>query len=534
MRQVPKSPDLDRIASLPTQSTGPVPVLPDGLRPVQRQALIELHRCRGLYGGIVVGGGKSLLSLLTPTVLGVRRWVWLIPASLRSEMLREIGKWAKIYDFPRPHIVSHQELSSPQSQFLLDNYMPELICIDEVSEFSPNSARTRRLSRYLQQHQPYVVALTGTPLRNRLLDMSIALGWALREGSPLPLDPKVTAQWDSCVTSKTSKWYPGALSALMTTHERQLACHRSTARGAARAAILRRIRHTPGVILSSQCYDDVPLVLRRWDMAMPQEIRDALQRLRKYAELPDGQPLADPLEIHRASTQLIWGCWLSWTQSPPPDWLEARRRWFRVLRSILAKQLPHLDSPRLVTDWVRTLPTTRVAHQVLLRWESVCDEFIPETKLTWYSTKSLECIIQWIRSHPRGIVWCPVPLAGKRLARMAQVRYFGRQGLASDGTHVMDAAGGPVILSEKANYRGRNLQHYWCDNLFPAPSASGTFWEQALGRTMRTGQTRTVSADIWLEHSLQSAAWRKALDDAEIEDQLIGSAAKLNNAIKEM
>lgn len=536
MRHVEKSADLVRIAALPTREDADVSPcdLPGGLRPLQRQALTELRACKGLYAGIQVGGGKSLLSLLAPTVLGVDRWVWLIPASLRAEMLREVAKWSKIYKFPRPHIITHQELSSPRSQDVLDNYNPEMLCVDEVSEFSPGSARTRRLSRYIAEHRPYVVALTGTPMRDKLSDMALHVGWALGDGSPLPLDPKVTAQWDSCVATKSTQWYPGALSALMTPEERQLACVRGTARGAARSAVLRRIRHTPGVVLSSKYFDDVPLTLRRWKMPMPEEIQEAMQRLKRFAELPDGQTLADPLEVYRASTQLVWGCWLAWKEQPPEDWSAPRRRWFSLVRRILQRHIPGIDSPKMVERWASSLPTTRVARQAWDDWSSVRDEFTPETVVRWYSTQSLECMAQWLKEHPRGIVWCPVPAAGRRLARLAGVRYFGRQGLSSDGTHVMDAAGEPVVVSERANFRGRNLQHYWCDNLFPGPNPSGVLWEQALGRTHRSGQTRGVTADIWLEHPLQMKAWGRAREDARTEDQLIGSAAKLTNAIQEM
>jgi hypothetical protein len=62
------------------------------LRPIQAKALEELHDFGGLLAPIRVGGGKTLISMLAPVVLGAERPLLLVPAKLRDKTLREFAE----------------------------------------------------------------------------------------------------------------------------------------------------------------------------------------------------------------------------------------------------------------------------------------------------------------------------------------------------------------------------------------------------------------------------------------------------------
>ena len=86
MQGVAYSPEFSRVSALPRRTwtdeeaqasadaLTPVLARPGTdrtLRPLQAIALQELFHCRGLFAPIRVGGGKSLITFLAPTVLPV-------------------------------------------------------------------------------------------------------------------------------------------------------------------------------------------------------------------------------------------------------------------------------------------------------------------------------------------------------------------------------------------------------------------------------------------------------------------------------
>src|SRR4030042_934287 len=111
LQPVKASPDYHRIVALSLRKWGETPedtafyrCLSEALRlagseavlrPVQAAALEELHDMRGLFGSIRVGGGKTLVSLLAPVVLGSVRPLLIIPAALRDKTKRHARNYGK-------------------------------------------------------------------------------------------------------------------------------------------------------------------------------------------------------------------------------------------------------------------------------------------------------------------------------------------------------------------------------------------------------------------------------------------------------
>ncbi len=106
-QEVPDSVELRRILALPKRDWRDYNGLvehytrelktPAGtmtLKPVQAAALHELVTQRGLFAPIRVGGGKTLVSMLAPLVVGAQRPLLLIPANLRTKTLRDFDTLA--------------------------------------------------------------------------------------------------------------------------------------------------------------------------------------------------------------------------------------------------------------------------------------------------------------------------------------------------------------------------------------------------------------------------------------------------------
>ena len=103
------------------------------LRPAQAVALAELDDFGGGFWPLRVGAGKTLLSLLTPVVVGAKRPVLLIPASLREKTVREAAEYAKDWKLPAHiQIQSYQRLSRDYGGWL-DQVEPDLII--DISEW---------------------------------------------------------------------------------------------------------------------------------------------------------------------------------------------------------------------------------------------------------------------------------------------------------------------------------------------------------------------------------------------------------------
>ena len=68
------------------------------------------------------------------------------------------------------YIYTYSLLSSKDASDILEAINPELIITDEAHCLMRASARTRRFNRYIREHQPHVVALSGTMTQKELTE----------------------------------------------------------------------------------------------------------------------------------------------------------------------------------------------------------------------------------------------------------------------------------------------------------------------------------------------------------------------------
>jgi hypothetical protein len=164
------------------------------------------------------------------------------------------------------------------------------------------------------------------------------------------------------------------------------------------------------------------------------------------------------------------------------------------------------------------------------RLTSTGKKYKPNPKPRWLDEEipALDYAAQWLKTHPRGLVWVTHVFFGRKLEELTGVPLFGAGQGENGRPMIEDYAGrGPAIVTVGANAEGRNLQYGWSDNLVLTPPSTGREWEQLLGRTHREGQTaKVVTAEVLLigepyvnaegaeQLAESAAAWEHALEDS--------------------
>ena len=551
-QEVAHTPELERIlrsprrewseASAQTLASMLTPLLsrPGGtmaLRPIQAQALHDA----GVHGGgffpIRVGGGKTLLSLLLAYVIGLRRPLLLIPASLKEKTKREARELAKHWRIPFEilRIESYEQLSTPQSKYMLLNYLPDGILTDESHRLkSTKAAVTKRVDEYMDKYPSTVfAAMSGTITKRSIKDYAHILRWCLKDRAPVPRVWNEMEKWSQALDEKLksiARVHPGAL-LQMTTPEDWTEAEGDEVR-AARLGYRRVLAETPGVVCTtegfagSSIYIDTDILPAKESSA---SIEGAFTHLRDDGLTPDDWPLTDSMSIWRHARELAIGFYYRWSPRPPPEWLMARKVWFTHIREILKHNQLRLDSDFVVTRQVTSHPEwDNDAYQALQVWRQVEPTFVPNTEAVWFDDTVIQRVAKWLSKHPRGIAWVEHTTFGERLAATTGLPYFGRggkdaHGRAIDGGEYL----GPCIASVASNSTGRNLQ-WWCDNYLVSCPPGGAAWEQLLGRTHREGQEadeiHTTVLIACIEHY---DALVRATNDAQYIQDSTGQAQKL-------
>jgi hypothetical protein len=558
----------------------------------QAVALQEIHDVRGAYVAIRVGGGKTLISLLAPRVLSAKRPVLLLPGSLRDKTLVERDKYAVDWDVPRvttdPNdwndgellVLSFAQISLDRADdvihgddaaevedasaadgegmdcsdeealaaarkrpLLLDRLSPDLLLIDEADCLKhARSGRTRRVRRFVrakraeeraaqETHGTRLVCafMTGTPANDSILEYAHLLDWALGPGSPLPLSFPVLREWaDALDESSQSRRSVGALARLVPPEPGEQEKLRASPLSTVRRAYARRLVETPGVIaVASSDKVSARLSIRAQHLPMTSEQREAFEVLRKKWETPDGQPFSMAADLWRHAREVACGFYYRWVQRPPDAWMEARREWCRFVREALVKGARRGWDTELAV--VRAIKRGELPSAALEDWRAVRDTFTPETEAVWLTQSVLEHAAEWLSTRPHGLCWVEHRCVGPALSRLSGVKYFGQGGKC--GKIPIESHAGSAILSFGSNFRGRNLQHNWHENLILSLPERGAHWEQLLGRTHRDGQKADeVSIDLTIVCREQILGFQKALATAEFAAESSTMAQKLLDA----
>jgi hypothetical protein len=478
------------------------------LWPIQGAALVDLYNYRGLFAPIKVSGGKTLITLLAPTLLKSERPALLLPARLirKTEIAREALSWHwKVARNLR--IFSYETLGRVSGLAELASYAPDFVIADEAHRMkNTKAAVTKRVSRYMKECPDVLFAgMSGTFERKSIKEYAHLLWWAQRQSAyyPLPHSYFEMADWSDCLDEKevAERPNPGAFLTLPGADDLDPFV-------SAKHAYRSRLRETPGVIASTG--DDRPdCALLVDDCEIPgrfDEVDRMIADVRSTYETPEGYMLSEAPQVWSHVRQLSLGFYYRYVRRPSEEWFEARRLWAEFAREKM--RYNELDSEKHVAlTYPDALQYTR--------WVGERDRFKPETEAVWIDDSVVSFCADWLEDHKRGIVWVDYTEFGKRLAEVSGRSFFHSEAKDDAGLYVMDATG-PIIASVHTVHEGLDLQYKWADNLIISPMRNSGKLEQILGRTHRFGQ---VEDEVYCTFGINCIEHRAALDKVLIEAQ---------------
>lgn len=538
-RVVEPSPDFDRITRLPrrgwteSQTARVVEALSARFRrpgssaklfPVQAMGLAELYQCKGLFGAIGVGHGKSLMSFLGPAILGAQRPLLFVKANLREKTVKDLREYRKDWILPDNLVlVNYEQLSNANFADTLDRVNPDLIVADEVHALkNANAARTRRFLRFMKEHpKTNLMALSGTIARNSLRDYWALISLALRQNSPLPVSWKQLQDWADALDANVKDHQRVAPGVLVELCPDTLKVPDMEPLTMARTGYQNRLRVTPGVIATTTGSADCSLTLAKRAIDVPQEVEAALAKLRDTWEAPNGDLIEWAIELWRYGREIASGFFSIWDPEAPREWMDKRRDWHRFVRDALKENIPGIDSPLQVAREFSDDP-------IYTAWCEIRDTFKPVSKPVWISDYVVKDAAGWLHEKG-GIVWVEHPCVGHAISAASGFPYYGA-GPEANAKIIEET--GPFVASIKAHGTGKNLQRYNL-NLFTSCLPSAADWEQTLGRTHRTGQKADeVGAELYQQCDEMVESFAKAMREAQFIKQVHGESQKLLYADK--
>jgi hypothetical protein len=503
------------------------------LRLAQAWALYEIGIVGGLLGPIGVGHGKTMLDLLAPLAFqGCRTAVLLVPPNLVTQLIADYDltsnhfrvpsivvhgakAWAnRVPGAPVVHVFPYSRLSNKEATVFLETLKPDVVIADEVHNLRHAEAvRTARVLRYFAAHQSTRFAgWSGSMTDASVKDYAHLSALALRENSPLPLNPEVVEDWARALDPQENPAPAGALLEMCEPGEH------------IHSGFHRRLCQTMGVVATMEPSVDCELEIEeRKAPPVPPDVAAALDELRSDWVRPDGEELVDALSVNRCALELACGLYYRWRfpriggepqrKSVIAEWFEARKEWRRELRFKAQRREPHLDSPELCANaaaraW-RDLPANPdlpVWHaDTWPRWARVKDLVRYEPEAVRLDDFLARDAADWALAN-RGIVWYMRSAFGAWVAELSGLPMHA--GGPNAGAMIKRERGDrSIIASIKSHGTGRDgLQFLFDDQLIANPSSSNAEWEQLLGRLHRTGQRAPVVHAKFYRHTAEMAA----------------------------
>jgi hypothetical protein len=457
----------------------------------QANTLLAGLEAKGALGIMAVGGGKTLIAALMPTVLE-RRAVVLTTASLRGQFLNDLDAYRDHFVVRNDiAVVAYTTLSLADRRDILDELDPDLIVADEVHSLkNTDSARTRRFLRFIRDRsrakRPVVfVALTGTIAKRSIRDYGRLTTVALREWAPVPRDWPTLIEWSEALDPPTGNGPSRAAGALLDLADPAEADALGELE-AARRGFQRRFYSTRGIV-NGDAEDNVhaELVIKMVETPKSDAIKRARRTLASTWMRPDGEELTIAAHVAEVDRQLRLGGWYGWVGEPDREWLEARRAYHRELREWLSSHPRNrIDSPLLVA---RALEKGDLKFDTWGEWKRHKEARPPKTAWYWVD----ESIAQWCAEYSKReapcIVFAKHVAFGEHVAELAGIPYFG-EGKRAAADIQRERGTRSIVASLGAHGQGRNLQRF-SRALLADPPPTGLAWEQALGRMHRPGQT---------------------------------------------
>jgi len=497
------------------------------LWPVQAAALQTIYDNDGMVGAIGVGKGKTLITYLAGTVLGVGKVLVLVPAALRDKTRRDFEALSEHWICNCTiEVESYERIGRVNGPDTLLDMHPDMIIADEAHALrNLKAAVTRHVGRYLlwRRADPDVemcrfVAVSGTLTSRSLNDYAHLLKWALgMDAAPVPRSVDETNTWSRAVDEKLdSRAHPGALRFWL---DEDTEVTLSTIRQAMRE----RIFSAPGVLHTTENDVDASIQISTWDPKLHPDLDALLDQLIQNKKLPNGDEVSQPSEIWRHVRELVCGFYYLWDPEPPAEWMEARRAWRAFVAERIDENREGLDSELQIANacTAGTLDASKYDA-----WTEVRDRYRINAVPVWVTDSTLRQVAEQIKEPT--LIWVEHRAVGERLSEIMGLPYFRRKGKDSNGLSIEDYDPSlSAILSIASNKQGRNLQA-WHRNFVVTPPPNGAILEQLIARTHREGQTAdTVFVRFAMGHYQLYRALDQAFADARYIEDAQGQKQKL-------
>lgn len=530
--------EMDRILSLPVDTrTGDDLVdaytdrfrVPGGnwtIHPHQALALEYIEELGGAFLPIDIGGGKTLIGMAAPKVLGVPadKVVVLCNAGLRDEAEKVHHETREHFDVPLPRYVSYTELS--RNIDLLTDAQPRLIIADEVHALkNKKAARTRRFLAYMKANPDVgFVAMTGTPLNRSILECAHLVELALGERSPLPSSYTRLQRWSRCLdvdpVNPPSSYDWRKIMELYDAFEDELGDHANTLQAKARAAFHYRLKTSPGVVLTEGSSCDAPIRLSRiTDVEVPPAVEEALRVADDVWEMPNGDEILSPLEKASKMRQLAQGFHYYWDWpdgTPDFKWLSARTEYNQFINHVKNHGPAHLDTPMLVEN---AIEDGEIPYgDAYATWHTTYADYeAPPQAVNWMSDYLIDDALA--RATPGTLIWYAHREVGERLAERIPTAMAGEDVPLDEDV---------VGVSVHSHATGLNLQYDFTRHLILCSPSNGGLLHQLIGRIHRFGFAfDEVIVDIYAHTPELASAIDQAFKDAKMQKESLQIENKL-------
>ena len=505
------------------------------LRPIQNEMLWQAIDRRGLLGFVACGEGKTLVSMLLPTVLRAERPLLLLPAFMITQHLSDRNAYGLHWDLKEMKVLSYETLSSPKRLKELEDYAPDLIICDEAHCLrNLKSARVRRLDNYMIKFMPMFCALSGTLVARSISDYSHLASWALGVYSPIPRVAQIVQEW--CLSIED-----GLPSKLVS----------DIVKGGSKDEYLKRLQGSKGIVITKSQEVGASLVLNKEKITMPNSLKKSIAIAMSTNDIVSATNEildTDQLEAMFQSSDLwtpkdafllrVWGqisCGFVYTwdwenREVDSEWIEYKRAWGRAAFQMLERS--SFDSISLISQYAETPQAPKGLAIAWQNWKSVKDREPPKTKAIWLDEYLIEYVKKWtIEQAEPVLIWCAYAALAHKLKEALNCELYGAGDEDAKRLDTNKHIAHTAIMSIQAHGTGKNLQA-WHNQIIVHPLAHPSTWEQLLARTHRPGQTSDEVHMSILNMGLFAKSFNKALRDAQYIQDTTGQKQRLIYATK--
>lgn len=534
--------------------------------------------------GVVIHN-TLIASVGAMALTNVRSVLLLIPASLRKQiqydflMISEHFKTPNIrlhfgdekpvltmpaHDTSKPtlHVFPYSRLSLPDSSAFIENLNPDAIIADECDALkSMTSSRGMRIAKWYaggttpeekrKRQGTKFVGMTGSLTDHSITEMNFPSLFALKEKSPLPLDPTTVEEWAGCLDAGTSPRPPGRLMDFCEDGEN------------VRAGYARRLAETPGFIITGENIITVagtpegsPVIEVMLDIRertapdLPEVVANALASVRQGqrpdylipgADPGDIEELEDAMAIAQCAQQV--SCGVLYFQRFPrgepvsliKEWKAKGRAYRSEVRELALQGHTYLDSEFLCrqaamrywghADKRDDRPEWRCESWPA--WHAIMKKVEPEPASHIIDNFLCQDIAEFAEERP-SILWYTMKAIALEVKRLTGLPLHDGGSKAEERLRA-EKGDRSIICSIPSNGRGRDgLQLVFDRQLIINPPASATMIEQILGRAHRRGQrSRVVETQIYMQTPEVKKAYIQAVRRSEYVRDIMKSQPKL-------